>query len=333
MNRNVDKEMALKAVQRREGVTGRSLRLLILLPLMTMALLGGCAANRAAVSNDDYVEIENPFYEGDSTNSPTIMVPRSSVEKGVPRGKELLKKAYETAVGKSDQQAATPVVVTDAAKPQPGVLRSRLLVAEVGSTGVAASLQDYLRRGCTVRLISKSAAAVSSAEQDQLEYLRTLASQPAGGPALLLTAPEGTRAGAHLKADLYDIRGPILIRSFTVTIPPPAKDEAPEETARRTLRGLSDAILGSLEWFPWYGRVVSVSGERVYIDAGAETGLKLGQKLLVYRGGESVKGIGFAPGAHVTTFVVTDLVGPDGAYGTSADAVKVQPGDYVELRK
>ncbi|HEY6008027.1 MAG TPA: hypothetical protein VIU40_06840 [Geobacteraceae bacterium] len=305
----------------------------LLLIAVAVALLGGCAANQAAVSNGDYVEIENPFYEGNTTDSPTVWVPRSSVEKGVPRGKELVKKGYEAVTGTSDQPDAAPVVVTDAARPHPGGLRSRLLVAEVGSAGIAALLQGHLGRGCTVRLLSKPSAVVPSAEQEQMAYLRTLANQPGGGPALVLTATEGVRPGARLKADLYDIRGPILIRSFTVTIPPPAKDESPEEAVRRTLRGLADAVLGSLEWFTWYGRVVSVSGERVYIDAGAESGLKRGQKLLVYRGGEAVRGIGFAPGTHITTFTIVDLVGPDGAYGTSADAARVQPGDFVELEK
>jgi len=150
---------------------------------------------------------------------------------------------------------------------------------------------------------------------------------------VILGGSPATKEGDVIKADLYDSRGPVLLRSFTVTIPAPEKDEGRKEAVLRALSGLAGAIRDVLGRIPWYGRVVSVSGERVYVDAGLESGLKQGQRLVVYRGGEVVKGLGFAPGTRIATLTLTDYVGPDGAYGSTGEAVKVQPGDFVELEK
>ncbi len=296
--------------------------------VIAVSFMGGCAAgSRETVNTRDYVEIDNPFtdYSNPSENQ-KIWVTRSAAEKGIPRGGELLKKGYETVTGKSDEKTEATVPATAGINS----IRQRLVVAEVGDPVIDRQLQSCLSRGSIVRPVTPGTLV---SEKERLAYLGTLSAQPGGGPALLLTASEGVKPGSRLKAALYDIRGPVLVRTFTVTIPDPGKDEPTEDAVRRTLSGLADAILNSLERLAWYGRVVNVSGERIYIDAGAETSLRTGQRLTVYRGGEAVKGIGFAPGTSITSISIVDLVGPDGAYGRSADAARVQPGDYVELEK
>lgn len=326
----------LKKVEGRHAEDRRASKRRLLAEMFSLALLlgclslAGCAGPQQPVNTNDFVEIDNPFYDAVTNDNPKIWVPRKSLESGVPRGKELLKKGYEAVSGKPAPETGG---VVDAATPPTGRARTRLLIAEAGDLSIGGHLGKFLSRGCIVRPVARPAAGVPSAEAEQLAYLATLASQPAGGPVLLVTKPEGTKPGARVKADLYDIRGPILIRSFTVSVPAPTKEQTPEDALLSALKGLADATISSLEWFPWYGRVIGVSGNRVYIDAGAESGLKTGQKLVVYRDGEAIKGIGFAPGEHITTFPLTHLVGPDGAYGTTVDAPKVQPGDYVELDK
>ncbi|MBI1921037.1 MAG: hypothetical protein HYS23_08155 [Geobacter sp.] len=299
-----------------------------LLIMAASVLLGGCAVNRQAVSTEDYVEIDNPFYDPVTNDSPKIWVPRSYVEKGVPRGKKLLKKGYEQVAGTTQAPSSDQGLALQRKSYR---LRLRLAVFEPGGPALGARLQQLLSRGNIIRPYVKPVSSVSESDRQRLAYLGALDAQPGGGPALVLAAPEGTGPGSRIKADLYDIRGPVLIRSFTLTVPPAAKDETREDAERKTLGGLTDAVLSSLEWFTWYGRVVNVSGGRVYVDAGAETGLKTGQRLTVYRGGETVKGIGFAPGERVASITVAALVGPDGAYAETSDAAIIKPGDFVEL--
>jgi len=327
MHKSVLKKVAEDRLARQHKLPVVMFSLALLLGCISLA---GCTGPQQAINTNDFVEIENPFYDAVTNDNPKIWVPRKSLESGLPRGKELLRKGYEAVAGKP---AAVAGVVIDAATPPTGRARTRLLIAEAGDLSVGGQLGKFLTRGCIVRPVARPSAGVPVNETEQLAYLATLASQPAGGPVLLVTKPEGIKPGARLKADLYDIRGPILIRTFTLTVPAPINEQTPEDALFSALKGLADATLSSLEWFPWYGRVISVSGDRVYIDAGAESGLKTGQKLVVYRDGEAIKGIGFAPGEHITTFPLKHLVGPDGAYGTTVDAPKVQPGDYVELEK
>jgi hypothetical protein len=303
--------------------------------LAMSAVLGGCAAQRQeTIPKDDFVEIDNPYGNGDNPDQNVkVWVPRSSLERGLPRGRELLQKGYDKVTGKAEPRKSE-VVVIDATTPQAGgSTRIRLLVAEAGDQVVGSTLRNFLGRGSIPKPVARPSAVNLATEQEQLASIATLANLPAGGPILFVSKPEGTKPDARLKADLYDIRGPVLIRSFFVKIPSPAKDQSPESALQLALKGLADATLSSLRWFDWYGRVISVSGERVYIDAGAESGLKSGQKVYVYRGGEVIKGIGFAAGSRIASFPLVDRVGQDGAYGITADADKIKPGDYVELEK
>ena len=298
--------------------------------LTTALLICGCSPRyQQAINTDDYVEVDNPFTADSSDPNTKIWVPRKSVEQGPPRGTELVKKGYEKVVGKSDESAT----VIDAAKPPVGVARIRLLIAVAGEQSIGAPLRKFLSQGSIVRGVDSPTSNELINEQEEVAYIATIADHATAGPILFISKPDGVKPGSRIKADLYDIRGPLLIRSFWVAVPQPGKDQNSGNALLSALKGLSDAALASLEWFPWYGRVISVSGERIYVDAGAESGIKVGQRLLVYRGGEAVKGIGFAPGKRVTAFQITELFGEDGSYGVSPQAAEVKPGDYVELEK
>ncbi|MFZ2950293.1 MAG: hypothetical protein WA003_12485 [Desulfuromonadaceae bacterium] len=67
-------------------------------------LLAACAKNRVAVDNagnGEYVEIDNPAYTMSPGAPATIWVPRKSVDNGVPRGGEVLKKGYDSVVSET----------------------------------------------------------------------------------------------------------------------------------------------------------------------------------------------------------------------------------------
>ena len=69
------------------------------LALAGLALLAGCAGQSVQPSEKDYVEIDNPGITSSPNAPATIWVPRSYVEKGVPRGGELAKRSYEAVTG------------------------------------------------------------------------------------------------------------------------------------------------------------------------------------------------------------------------------------------
>lgn len=88
-----------------------------------LALSAGCA--RTQVQPDvpvDYVEIPNPALTMSPNAPEKIWVPRASVDRGVPRGGELVKRGYEAVKGGS---ATSPRIAPDGAAvtpPQAGVV-------------------------------------------------------------------------------------------------------------------------------------------------------------------------------------------------------------------
>ena len=88
--------------------------------LLGLLFLTGCAGAGVQSSREsDYVEISNPAYTMSPNAPETIWVPRSYVEKGVPRGGELVKRGYEAVKG-----TGAPAVPGDAAStaPQTGIV-------------------------------------------------------------------------------------------------------------------------------------------------------------------------------------------------------------------
>jgi len=82
-------------------------RITFVLPalLLGLSLMAGCAGTtRATSGSDDFVEIPNPAITMSPNAPETIWVPRSSLEKGVPRGRDLAREGYQALQG-----AAAPV--------------------------------------------------------------------------------------------------------------------------------------------------------------------------------------------------------------------------------
>lgn len=70
----------------------------IVITLCIFFLLTSCAENSVIVDrsgDSEYVEIDNPAFTLSQNATAIIWVPRNSVEEGVPRGSEVLKRGYD----------------------------------------------------------------------------------------------------------------------------------------------------------------------------------------------------------------------------------------------
>jgi hypothetical protein len=315
-----------QSTERNQQLLQRGVLAILLISCLTAS---GCNRARVPLNTDDYVEIDNPILDGNPSENTKIWVPKSSLSKGVPRGRDLSQKGYDAVVGKNSGGDTNRA----AAENIESVHQRPLIVAEGGSA-LGKQLSDLLKNNFTIRPAGRPAPAPAQSDLDKQAYIVALAAQPGSGPIVYLSSTDGIKVGSIIKAELFDSRGPVLLRSLTVKVPAPENDETEAESLQRALGGLAGAVHELLHRLPWYGRVVAVKGDRVYLDSGAESGLKAGQKIRIYRGGDVVPGVGFAPGERIAAGIaITDLVGPDGAYTAFSEAAKVQPGDYVELDK
>lgn len=89
--------------------------------ILLLALVAGCAGARPQSRGPEYVEIPNPALTMSPNAPETIWVPRTSVESGVPRGGELVKRGYEAI---KNSAATAPQTATGGAAvtpPQAGI--------------------------------------------------------------------------------------------------------------------------------------------------------------------------------------------------------------------
>jgi len=334
----------------------------IIISILSVCFLVGCAGNQGAVSPpEDYVEIDNPAFTMSPDAPSTIWVPRRYVDSGIPRGGELLEKGYESVRGKlsgSGQPAAArapepaaPAVqapaATVAAAPVPvpvpsktvvtPTVRNRILVVEIGRNDLLSRTGEALKQASAgtildpaqAAFVSRYAAVGTPAERSAMAV--KLQEDFGANLLLFIAAPEGTGPGRVITAELHEGQGGTLLRKLDAVIPPynPTNASAREAAIASALRKLSGEVKDVVALAPWYGRVVTVEGERVYINAGKETGIGLGLVLNLYRSGKVVEKLGFAPGQKIGILEITGFVGTDGAYGIVKQGGKAQPSDLV----
>ena len=87
----------------------------------------------------------------------------------------------------------------------------------------------------------------------------------------------------------------------------------------------------------WSGRIVRMEGERVYLNAGQQTGLQIGDTLKVLEEGEEVYDpqsgqlIGQSPGRVKGTIRITNFFGKDGSLAVVETGGAFREGDRIEL--
>jgi hypothetical protein len=324
----------------------------------SLVLVAACAANKGSGSanQNDYVEVPNPGVTMSPDAPATIWVPRSSVESGIPRGGELLKKGFEKATGGKEtaaqheeapvtvaQQpapAAAPVAVP---APQPAAvpvpLKSRIAVLESGDNGLLLPFDSRITRASAgilvdnhqVAFLAKNAPMASQAEEGA--FALRLQQEYGANAAVFVSAPDQIAPGKYVQGAVYDCLGGVLARTVTARIPlyavaDSAARDAALETALAELAVQVKYVVGLL---PWYGKVAALEGDRAYINAGRESGIRIGQVMRVYRRGKVIPGLGFAPGERIATLEISGFIGADGAYGMVRDGKGIQANDLVAV--
>ena len=331
----------------RNGAVGKecSVRTAFLLMILSFVFLAGCAGKGAGTSSSpgpEYVEIDNPGYTMSPNAPPTIWVPRSYVDSGIPRGSELIKEGYEAAKSSMTEtpvpkQKQAPMAAAPLPAPAAPVIKSRVAVLDVGKTGLAGPFAEILKKSGGVLLLDQSqvsllgryAALATPAERSA--FSTRLQEDYGANRVLFVSAPEGIAPGKMVRAEIYDAMGGGLVRTVESAITLyPANDQASRDPAvSATLMRLADQTREVLSLLPWYGKVVAVEGDRVYINAGKESDLKTGRLLKVFRGGKVVPGLGFAPGKMVGVVEIAGFVGINGSYGVVREGAGIQASDLV----
>jgi hypothetical protein len=208
---------------------------------------------------------------------------------------------------------------------------------ESGQNGLIAPFSDQVKVlgvGVPVDLSVKgNLSSVAANENERPAFAGELWKDNVASVLVVVAATDGVGGGQSLVADIYDgIEKSRLSRVATVIPSPAGSDKVSRDASlSAALADLSLRVGDVVNLTPWYGRIFAVEGERVYLNAGRESGIQIGQKLKVYRGGKVIPGIGFDPGNLVTTLEIAGFVGTNGSYGVVRDGQSVSLSDTVSF--
>jgi len=314
---------------------------------------------RPAPPSTDYVEVDNPYITMTKDAPAKIWVPRSSVEGGVPRATEAVKMGVDKVMSPktpppAPQPApASPVAAASAATPSrqpqlasaavyspapvaPAVLRHRVVILEIGQNDLVQPLQEQVKR-CGIAIVADPSQATYMARSAQLTTPEGKGSfavrlqQEYNVNEVIFVSASGLGPGKGMTAEVYDTMGGGLLRGIDAVVPQ-YKESDPAAKTAAVAEALSTITAGLKELFPnlpWYSRISAVNGNRAYIAAGKEAGLRVGQTLKIYRGGKFMKGLGFAPGSKIGALEVDGFIGPNAAFCGIRDGQGIEAGDVV----
>ena len=221
--------------------------------------------------------------------------------------------------------------------PVPVQVKKRIAIIESGRNGIIAPFSDQIKVlgiGVPVDLSSQSATAtVAANENERPAYAGALWKDSVAAVLVVVSAPDGVAGGQPLVADIYDGLEMSRLRRVTTVLPMPAGDDRVSRDASlaTALADLALRVGDIVNLTPWYGKIFALDGDRVYVNAGRESGIQVGQKLKVFRGGKVFSGIGFDPGSQVATLEIAGFVGTNGSYGIVKDGQGVQLSDVVSF--
>lgn len=320
-----------------KGDDVRNYRISVVLPFLF--LLTACAGNKAGtLPPDGYVEIENPAFTMSKDAPATIWVPRSYVETGVPRGGELMKRGYEAVKQGVRDNVQSHQIISKAphATANLPTVKSRIVALEVGQNGLLLPFQEKLKSASVGILLEPDKGTFArygsvSSQAERFSFSKLIYQDLNSNLVLFIMAPDQIAPGKKFVVEIHDGMGGGVLREVEAIIPAyGAADQAARDAAvASALASVTGKVRDVVAFVPWYGRIVTIAGERFYINAGKEAGINIGQELKIFRGGKFVAGLGFAPDEMIGTLKIQGFAGPNGAYGVVKDGQQVRVTDLV----
>jgi curli biogenesis system outer membrane secretion channel CsgG len=118
-----------------------------------------------------------------------------------------------------------------------------------------------------------------------------------------------------------------------------SQDKALSNAVNVALQGVSEGILRGLAGLEWSTSVATVEGDKIYLNAGKSTGLKVGDELEIYNPGRQVKNptsgvsLGRLPGTLLGKIKINQLFGFDAAEAKVVSGGNITSGDMVRLSR
>jgi len=277
------------------------------------------------------------------SSQPQLSVPVQQVPQALPANQQAAGAPAYAAPSSANRQtmANAPLQPYDgrmqATQGVASTVKNRIALLEADRGNLVQPLYENLRRASIGGVLDPGQAAylaqsaTLTGDEEKASFSNRLQQDYGINVVIYLSAPEGAAPGKDISAEIYDAMGGGLLQKFDGTIPPNTGADQTEPISVSLPAAFTEKIREYLALLPWYGRITAVEGNRAYIAAGRETGLRVGQVLKVYQSGRFMKGLGFAPGDQVGTLTVQGFVGPNGSFGVIREGQGIKATDIVSV--
>lgn len=202
---------------------------------------------------------------------------------------------------------------------------------------VAQLIREGRRMGVAVLLVGRVTKVVFRQRGDDVGLLRQKQSLAAADVEIkLFDVSAGREILAVSKSGEASSNTVVALDSQNVDTPQ-FRAELTKFAVREAVNGLVPTVLKAVEKMSWEGRIAKISGTKVFVNAGKQSGLVGGDILRVLTPGEDIYDpgtgayLGRSPGQLKGTLEVVDFLGTDGAISEVHTGANFQEGDAVML--
>ncbi len=158
---------------------------------------------------------------------------------------------------------------------------------------------------------------------------------------------EVSQAMSTISLGVYNTETGTILRQFSARNPVFLTREKGEMSSERVkvkavdlaIELVADDLLKAILGLDWHARVAAVEGDKVFVDAGSQSGLQKGDVLEVYAPGEQIidkttnRPLGRTKGSFKGELEVSEVFGVDAAWAVAKQPASFVPTDLVYLRK
>lgn len=312
--------------------------------LFILILITACTRSNEFKRDQDYYKPENPSYyeKANNARSATQAVEAS----GQPKKRALVLNFWnDTPVRapnlgpfaadelkrnlSASQRVIIPREIQTALSTEDFVSGDKVKVAQL--------IREGRRLGLSVIVIGRITKIVFRQKGDEIGVFRQ----------------KQSRAAANIEIKVFDVvagrevaalgRSAEAVSNASVTVEDENleskefREEMAKLAVRNAVTSIAPDIFKTVEKMIWQGRIAKIVGNKLYVNAGKNSGLMSGDILKVLTAGDEVYDpqtgayLGRAPGQLKGTLEVIDFIGGDGAVSEVHTGGNFQEGDVVQL--
>ncbi len=311
----------------------KKLNLLYVTILSSMVFIAGCTPSTKSVHRDDNVAVEEIASSKVDYKGPKLRVGVVNFQNNTPRKVRGIELAATNILTTMLQETGSFIVVPQ--QDMQAILNQQKLGASgVISANTAAQMGKVLGLNAILTGAITSYAELVEGSNTILTQSKTQVAKVGVDYRIVDTTTGVQLFASHGKGEFRKKSGGLLGFGSKSSHDTSLKDGALRDALGKAMNKITEKLTGDL----WTGRIAQVKGSQVYINAGKQTGLSVGDSLVVQELGEEIidpqtgVSLGRAPGMMRGELRISAFFGKDGSVASVVSGGNFKTNDLVKLK-